>query len=240
MMTTVDFMCFLLSGVDIPMTQTLMRLKCVVLAEAEIREFARTRTTEPRTVSESSSADEHEEEELKETKQPIKRKVKVPSTNQVKDSSTVKKRVKVRVPSKFLKHVKKGTVKKNYKIRVPSTFLKKNQSTLAKRKLKVRIPSKFLKKRAVVKKVNDTNTMVKKKLKVRIPSKFLKKVVKKKVKVSSKVFKKNLVKLRKKKKVAKESECPTSQKKSSSTLSAVKRLVRLKRKAKVHPITSTK
>ena len=133
-----------------------------------------------------------------------------------------------------------GTVKKNYKIRVPSTFLKKNQKTLAKRKLKVRIPSKFLKKRAVVKKVNDTNTMVKKKLKVRIPSKFLKKVVKKKVKVSSKVFKKNLVKLRKKKKLAKESECPTSQKKSSSTLSAVKRLVRLKRKAKVHPITSTK
>ena len=112
---------------------------------------------------------------------------------------------------------------------------------MVKRKLKVRIPSKFLKKRAVVKKVNDTNTMVKKKLKVRIPSKFLKKVVKKKVKVSSKVFKKNLVKLRKKKKkVAKKSECPTSQKKSSSTLSAVKRLVRLKRKAKVHPITSTK
>ena len=100
--------------------------------------------------------------------------------------------------------------------------------------------SKFLKKHAVVKKVNDTNTMVKKKLKVRVPSKFLKKAVKKKVKVSSKVFKKNLVKLRKKKKVAKESECPTSQKKSSSTLSAVKRLVRLKRKAKVHPITSTK
>ena len=126
------------------------------------------------------------------------------------------------------------------KIRVPSTFLKKNQSTLVKKKLKVRIPSKFLKKRAVVKKVNDTNTMVKKKLKVRIPSKFLKKVVKKKVKVSSKVFKKNLVKLRKKKKVAKESECPTTQKKNSSTLSAVKRLVRLKRKAKVHPITSTK
>ena len=76
---------------------------------------------------------------------------------------------------------------------------------------------------------------------VRIPSKFLKKVVKKKVKkVSSKVFKKNLVKLRKKKKVAKESECPTSQKKSSSSLSALKRLVRAKRKAKVHPITSTK
>ena len=105
---------------------------------------------------------------------------------------------------------------------------------MAKKKLKVRVPSKFLKNRAVVKKMNDTNTMVKKKLKVRIPSKFLKKVVKKKVKVSSKVFKKNLVKLRKKKKVAKESECPTSQKKSSSTLSAVKRLVRLKRKAKVH------
>merc|ERR1712146_876007 len=165
----------------------------------------------------SSSADE-DKDELKETKQPIERKVKVPSTEQVK---TVKKKVKVRVPSKFLKHVKKGTVKKNYKIRVPSTFLKKNQKTLVKKKLKVRIPSKFLKKRAVVKKVNDTNTMVKKKLKVRIPSKFLKKAVKKKVRVSSKVFKMNFIKLREKKKVTEESDRPTSQKKSGSTLSAV-------------------
>ena len=73
-----------------------------------------------------------------------------------------------------------------------------------------------------------------KKGRVNIPdqSKFLKKAVKKKVRVSSKVFKK--------KKVTEESECPTTQKKSSSTLSAVKRLVGLKRKVKVHPIASTK
>ena len=32
---------------------TLPLLKCVVLAEAEIREFARTRTTEPRTVTDT-------------------------------------------------------------------------------------------------------------------------------------------------------------------------------------------
>ena len=34
-------------------TPTLPLLKCVVLAEAEIREFARTRTTEPRTVTDN-------------------------------------------------------------------------------------------------------------------------------------------------------------------------------------------
>ena len=34
-------------------TPTLPLLKCAVLAEAEIREFARTRTTEPRTVSDT-------------------------------------------------------------------------------------------------------------------------------------------------------------------------------------------
>ena len=43
-----------------------------------------------------------------------------------------------------------------------------------------------------------------------------------------------------KKKVAEESDRPKSQKKSGSSLSALKRLVRAKRKAKVHPITSTK
>ena len=97
-------------------------------------------------------------------------------------------------------------------------------------KVKVSVPLKFLR--------HTKEGTVKKKYKVRVPSTFLKKAVKRKV--ASKHLKKNLAKLRKKKKVAKESECPTSQKKSSSTLSAVKRLVRLKRKAKVHPITSTK
>ena len=38
---------------EIPTTPTLPLLKCVVLAEVEIREFARTRTTEPRTVSDN-------------------------------------------------------------------------------------------------------------------------------------------------------------------------------------------
>ena len=37
--------------VPLSTTPTLPLLKCVVLAEAEIREFARTRTTEPRTVT---------------------------------------------------------------------------------------------------------------------------------------------------------------------------------------------
>lgn len=85
----------------------------------------------------------------------------------------------------------------------------------------------------------DTSTTEKKKLKVRIPSKLLKKAVKKKVKVrvSSKLFKKNLLTLRKKKKKVVESESPT---KKNSTLSAVKRFVRVKRNVKVHPITSTK
>ena len=36
--------------VVVTMTPTLPLLKCVVLAEAERREFARTRTTEPRTL----------------------------------------------------------------------------------------------------------------------------------------------------------------------------------------------
>ena len=39
--------------VSVTTTPTLPLLKCVVLAEAEIREFARTRTTEPRTVTEN-------------------------------------------------------------------------------------------------------------------------------------------------------------------------------------------
>ena len=39
--------------VQVMTTSTLLLLKCVVLAEAVIREFARTRTTEPRTFSDS-------------------------------------------------------------------------------------------------------------------------------------------------------------------------------------------
>ena len=103
---------------------------------------------------------------------------------------------------------------------------------MKRKKLKVRVPSKFLKKRAVVKKVNTNTAVVKKKLKVRIPSKFLKKAVKRKIKVSSKVFKKNRLALKNKKV---ENESPKKDN-NSTTLSAVKRFVRVKRNIKVHPV----
>ena len=53
-----------------------------------------------------------------------------------------KKKAKVRVPSKFLKHSEKGSVKKKYMVRVPSKFLEKSGIT-TKKKMKVRVPSKF-------------------------------------------------------------------------------------------------
>ena len=139
-----------------------------------------------------------------------------------------KKKVKVRVPSTFLKDSKKGSVKKKYKVRVPSKFLEKSGIT-AKKKLKVRVPSKFLK--PITKSTNaDKPTMTKKKLKVRVPSKFLKRVVKKQV-----VKSKKKIKLVKRRKVG-GATTATSPSRNSSALNKLKRFVRSKRGVKVHPI----
>ena len=70
----------------------------------------------------SSSA----EDELMET-QPIKRKVKVPSTKQVKEEYSEE----ASSSSKTKKHREKETQDS-----VPSSFLKKNQKTLVKKKLR--------------------------------------------------------------------------------------------------------
>ena len=148
----------------------------------------------------SSSGSEYESEseedtESKEIKAESKRPLRV-----------VKKKVKVRVPSKFLEHCKKGQVKKNYKVRVPSNLLK--QTATSKKKIKVRVPSKFFKSITERKAVTS-----KKKLKVRVPSTLLKRAVKKQVV------------LKKKMKIE-----------SSSALTKLQRFVRAKRGVKVHPI----
>lgn len=144
-----------------------------------------------------------------------------------------KKKVKVRVPSKFLKHSKEGTVKKNYKIRVPSKLLKKKKSgnLLVKKKLKVRVPSKFFKPITEKKSIATTS---KKKLKVRVPSKFLKRAVKKQI-VQKKKRKSKILKQKVKIKVKPKGDNKTA---PSSALTKLRRFVRAKRQVKVHPIVT--
>ena len=110
---------------------------------------------------------------------------------------------------------------------------KKLGTTLVKKKLKVRVPSKFFKP-ITERKVTATTT--KKKLKVRVPSKFLKRAVKKKI-VAKKLKKlkalKQKVKIKTKPKGGNSTTAPPS-----SALAKLRRFVRAKQKAKVHPIVT--
>ena len=115
-------------------------------------------------------------------------------------------------------------MKRKYKVHVPLKFLEKS-GIVAKKKMKVRVPSKFFKPIS-----SQTNVTKKKKLKVRVPSSVIARAVRKAgAKDSSK--KKPRIKLNiKKKKKKKQSE--------SSALSKLKRFVRGKNGAKVHPLGS--